>query len=211
MSTSAERQAGEPAPQAGQFGPPLGVLDDRAIAAGITGRPGNRPATASLLAGLFGFSLITIVPGVVLGIFGLRRAARVERGLTRCWIGITTSLTWAAVAVFLVPHLLRAADPGCAIYKGPGLAAYNNVIADFNAAGPRTSLASDLTAADSRFRAAAASSGNPPAARALSGLATDLHTVLSGIRHRTGVPSRELAALNKAAKRVDRACGTLGT
>lgn len=211
MSTSAEQGVSEPAPDGSRSGPALGLIDGRAGARRPAARLRNRAATVSLLSGLCGFSLVTIVPGVVLGVLGLRRAARLDRGLVRSWAGIGTSLAWAAAAVFLIPHLVRAADPGCTAYKGPGLTAYAKVIADFNAAGPRTGLADDLSVAVGRFRAAAARSGNPATRRALAGLASDLQTVLSGIRNRTGVPAAELSALNRAAARADRACGTLGT
>lgn len=211
MSTSTEQGVSEPAPDGSRSGPALAVIDGRAGDGRAGARARNWPATASVLTGLCGFTVVTILPGLVLGILGLRRSVRAGRGLARSWLGIGASLAWAAVAAFLIPHLLRAADPGCTAYKGPGLTAYGKVIADFNAAGPRTGLARDLSVAAGRFRAAAALSGSPAARQALSGLAGDLQTVLSGIQHRTGVSAKELATLNKAAVRADRVCGTLGS
>lgn len=106
--------------------------------------------------------------------------------------------------------------PGCAADKGPGLAAYGKVITDFNAGGPRAGLTRDLSETTTRFRAAARSN-SPATAHALTGLASDRQAVLTGIRHRTGVPRQALARINRAAARTDRAaartdraCGTLG-
>lgn len=209
MLPSAEHEGSEPAPDGSSPSPALAVLDGGASAAAPASRSGNPLATASLAAGLCGFSVVTVVPGLVLGMLGLRRAARGQRGLARSWLGIGSSLAWAALAVALAPHLLRAADPGCAVYKGPALTAYGKVVADFRAAGPRPGLAPDLSVAISRVRGAAARSASRPAARALTRLAGDLRAVLSGIRARAGVPPRELSTLNRAATRADQACGTL--
>jgi hypothetical protein len=206
MSSSAGQEWGDPAPDGSRSGPALVVIEGGA-SDGAAFR--NPLATASLIAGAAGISVITILPGLILGVFGLRRAGRAGRGAARCWIGIGSALAWAALAGYLLPHLLQAADPGCRAYKGPGLTAYGKVIADFNAAGPRTGVARDLGAAIASFRAAAAQSGDRAAASALTGFAADLQVVLSDIRARTGVHQRELRALNTAAARTDQACGTL--
>lgn len=208
MSSSAGQEWGDPAPGGSRSGPALVVIEGGASTGAAT-RPRNTLATASLIAGASGMSVITILPGLILGACGLRRASRTGRGAARCWIGIGCALAWAALAGYLVPHLVRAADPGCRAYKGPGLSAYGKVIADFNAAGPRTGAARDLSAAISSFRAAAARSGDRAAASALTGFAADLQVVLSDIRARTGVHQQELRALNAASVRADQACGTL--
>lgn len=207
MTSSAGREESEPVPAGRRSGPVLVVLEGGASAGAARSR--NPLATASLAAGISGISVITIIPGIVLGVLGLRRARQARRGLVRCWAGIGCSLAWAALAGFLLPHLIQAADPGCAAYKGPGLTAYGKVIADFNAAGPRTGITRDLAVTISRFRAAAARSENPATARALTGFASGLQAVLTDIRARTGVPQRQLSALNRAALHADRACGTL--
>lgn len=207
--SSAEHESGEPAPHAVRSRPDFVVIEGGAGAGVLSGRPANRLATASLAAGACGFTLVTIIPGLVLGALGLRRAGRVRRGRVRCWLGIGSSLAWAALAAYLIPHLLRAADPGCTAYKGPGLTAYGKVVADFSEAGPRTGLNRDLSRAIGQLRAAAARSGDPAVRQALTGLAADLQPVLAGIRSRTGVPRQALARLNQAAAHADHACGTL--
>ncbi len=208
--SSAEYEAGEPEPGGPRPGPVLAVIDGGARGT-RPAAPGSRNllAASALAAGLAGISVVTIVPAIVLGLLGLRRAASTGRGALRCWFGMGAALAWAALAVYLAPHLMRAADPGCTLYKGPGLTAYGKVIADFNSAGPRTGLTPDLAAATSTFRAAAARSADPAAARALTGLAAGLQTVASDVKARMSVPAAQLRALNTAAARADQACGTI--
>jgi hypothetical protein len=170
---------------------------------------GNPLATSALAAGVAGISVITIIPALVLGVLGLRRAAATGRGAARSWFGIGAALAWAVLTGYLAPHLARAADPGCTAYKGAGLTAYSKVVADFNAAGPRAGMTRDLDVALSRFRAAAARSTSPAAAHALTSLTTDLQRVAVGVRARMTVPAAQLRALNRAAARADQACGTI--
>ena len=66
-------------------------------------RRGNGFATAALVLGVTGVTLVTVVPGLVFGILGLRRAASCGAGRMRSWLGIGLCL-------------FRAADPGCAAY-----------------------------------------------------------------------------------------------
>src|SRR5215470_11224131 len=118
-------------------------------------RRGNGFATAALALGVAGVTLVTIVPGVVFGILGLRRAATCGAGRMRSWLGIGLCLFWAAAASYLLPHLVRAADPGCAAYKGPALTTYNRVISDFNGSHATPHLAGDVSRAISELEAAA--------------------------------------------------------
>lgn len=208
MSSSAGSEVAGPPPDRSPARPALAVLAGGAAGTGAARRR-NSLATASLIAGVCGVSVVTIIPAAVLGVLGLRRAASRGSGTVRCWLGIGAAVAWAVLAVCLAPHLQRAADPGCTAYKGPGLTAYDRVIGDFNAAGPRAGLARDLSVTISRLRGAAARSGSPATARTLTRLAADLRAVLSRVRARSGVPERDLAALNRAAARADQACGTL--
>src|SRR5215469_16377722 len=93
---------------------------------------GNGFATAALALGAAGFTVVTIVPGVVFGVLGLRRAGQRGTGWVRSWLGIGLCLLWAAAASYVAPHLVRAANPGCRAYKSSALTAYNRAIADFN-------------------------------------------------------------------------------
>jgi len=172
-------------------------------------RRGNGFATAALALGVAGVTLVTIVPGVVFGILGLRRAATCGAGRMRSWLGIGLCLFWAAAASYLLPHLVRAADPGCAAYKGPALTTYNRVISDFNGSHATPHLAGDVSRAISELEAAADRSRDPATARALSVLTRDLRTVLGELRTGAVVPGTAMHVLNRDAARADAACGTL--
>jgi hypothetical protein len=172
-------------------------------------RRGNGFATAALALGAAGVTLITVVPAVVFGVLGLRRATERGSGRVRSWLGIGLSLLWAAAGLYLLPHLTRAADPGCAAYKGPALTAYNRVISDLNGSHAAPKLIADVSRAAGAFEAAADQSRNPATTRALSDLTRDLRTVLGELRSGAVVPAPAMQALNRDAARTDAACGTL--
>jgi hypothetical protein len=172
-------------------------------------RRGNGFATTALALGIAGVTLVTIVPGVVFGILGLRRATQRGTGRVRSWFGIGLCVLWAAAGAYLLPHLVRAADPGCTAYKGHALTAYNKVISDFNGNHRAPYLAADLSRAISTLQTAASQSRDPAAAQALSALTGDLRTVLGEIRGGAVVPAHAMTALNRDAASLDTACGTL--
>jgi hypothetical protein len=172
-------------------------------------RPGNGFATAALALGAAGVTLITVVPGVVFGVLGLRRATERGSGRVRSWLGIGLSLLWAVGGLYLLPHLVRAADPGCAAYKGPALTAYNKVISDFNGNHAAPKLIADVSRAVGALEAAADQSRNPATTRALTDLTQDLRAVLGELHSGAVVPGPAMQALNRDAARTDAACGTL--
>jgi hypothetical protein len=170
---------------------------------------GNGFATAALALGAAGATLVTVVPGLVFGVLGLRRAASSGSGRVRCWLGIGLCAFWAVTGAYLLPHLIRAADPGCAAYKGPALTAYNKVISDFSGSHLTPHLTADVARAAGALQMAAARSQDPAVAHALSALTHDLRTVLGKLHAGAVVPGAALAALNRDAARADAACGTL--
>ena len=220
MSASTEHRAGEPATHgetpgaAGQDGGPG------------TGRPaGNGLATASLVTGIAGITLVTVIPALVCGLLGLRRASRHGPagrgpGAARCWAGIGLSVVWATAGLYLLPHLVRAADPGCTAYKGAALTAYNRVIGDLSSTS-QTTLASvaagsggskitrDMAHAVTALNRAAARSHSAATSRDISRLSRQLQTVLADIRAGSVVPDSALAALNRDSAAADTSCGTL--
>ncbi len=127
----------------------------------------------------------------------------------RCWLAIALTLAWAGAAGYLLPHLIRAADPGCEAYKDNALTSYNRVVADVNNGADRAVLARDLTAAVRQTGRAARDSQNPVAARSLTALSSGLQTMLSDIQAGRIVPRQVLLALNKDTDTADNACGTV--
>ena len=219
MSSSTEQVAGEPATHgetAGAAAPGGGP--------GTGPRRGNGLATASLIAGVAGITMVTVVPALVCGLLGLRRTRRDGPrgrggGVARCWAGIGLSVMWAVAGLYLLPHLIRAADPGCAVYKGPALTAYNRAIADLGvrhqsglpgaAETGRGRIAPDLARAITALNLAAARSGSAATTRDISRLTLQLQTVLADIQNGRVVPQGALISLNRDAAGTDTACGTL--
>jgi hypothetical protein len=172
----------------------------------------NRCATAALVAGIAGAALVTIPVSLVCGVLGLRQAQRAGPGApgrVRSWLGIALALGWAALAGYLLPHLIRAADPGCVNYKGSALAAYERVIDDFGAGADDATTARDLRAAIRKLDGAAAQSRSGTASGSLAALSTQLQTVLSDVQAHKPVPGSVLRALNRDSARADGACGTV--
>jgi hypothetical protein len=203
LSSSIEQAASPPQPEEGTPGP------DQAASRR------NGLATAALICGILGGLLITIPAGLVLGVLGLRRArqaraaGRPGTGRVRGWLAIALSLAWAGAAGYLLPHLIRAADPGCEAYKDNALTSYNRVVADVNNGAGRAVLARDLTAAVQQTSRAARDSQDPVAARSLTALSSGLQTMLSDIQAGRIVPRQVLLTLNKDTDTADDACGTV--
>jgi len=170
---------------------------------------GNWPATAALACGILGGALITIPAGLVLGVIGLRRAARTGVGRVRGWLAIALSLAWAAAAGYLVPHLAAASDPGCMAYKGAALTAYNRVVADISRGAGRDVLTTDLASAIRQIDDATTDSRNAAATRSLHAVSAGLRMVLADVRAGADVPRHVLLKLNHDTDRADDACGTL--
>lgn len=202
--------------------PPGGVPDGDLIAGAIqqpSARRLRRPhwgrngyATAALVTGVLGVALVTIPVSLVCGVLGLlriRRGGPGTAGKVRCWLGIALALCWAVVAGYLVPHLARAADPGCVAYKGSALVAYRRVIDDFRAGAEDAGTARDLAAAIHQLDEAAAASRSGAASGSLTALSVQLQTVLSDVQTGTPVPQAVLRGLNRDSALADGACGTV--
>jgi hypothetical protein len=116
--------------------------------------PGNPLAAAALVAGIFG---IAVLPGVILGVLGLRRASVTGTGRLPSWLGIALSLLWAAgIIILALPGPGAAADPGCAQYRAAGSAAVARVTAALAAKVPAARLHADLALAGDAVNGAAA-------------------------------------------------------
>lgn len=186
-----------------------------ASSAGLLRRPRwdrNGYATAALVTGALGAALVTIPVSLVCGVLGLLRARAGGPGAlgrVRSWLGIGLALGWGVLAGFLMPHLVRAADPGCVAYKGPALVAYRRVVDDFRAGTVDVATARDLTAAIRQLHEAAAASRNAAASRSLTAMSAQLRTVLADVRAGTPVPASVLRTLNHDSAHADKACGTV--
>lgn len=181
-------------------------------AAGTGPGPGRRAAngyaTAAVTLAAAGVTLVTLIPALVYAALGLRRARRRGTGRLRCWLAVALTACWAALAGLVLPHLIRASDPGCAAYKGPALTAYNKVIADFSGHAHAAETA-DISRAITELDTAAARSHSAAASQDLLRLTAQLRIVLADIRAGKVVPASVLNTLNRAAADTDTDCGTL--
>ena len=118
-------------------------------------------------------------------------------------------LAWAGAAAYLVPDLLRAADPGCVAYKNTALTAYNRVADDVRDGRSRAQLARDLAAAITSIGSAAADSRSAATTQSLAALSGDLRAMRADVRADRDVPRALLLSLNRETRAADAACGTV--
>lgn len=168
----------------------------------------NGWATGALVSGILGVTGIGIVLGICFGALGLRRSRRGSGGKVRCWIGIVTSLVWAGAFMYVTPHVIKAADPGCTAYKESALSHYNKAIEDFGDRTGSVKTAGDLSRAITYLRAAAAKSKNAESRKALNNLAGQLARARAD-ENSGHIPASVILALNHDAAEADNACGTL--
>jgi hypothetical protein len=140
---------------------------------------------------------------------GLHRIRQGSRGRVRCWAAVILSLAWAGAAGYLVPHLIRAADPGCVAYKNTALTAYDRVAADVSNGVNRARLAQDLAAAIATVGAARSDARGAAPSRPLAGLSGELRTMRADVRAGRVVPRQLLLSLNRETRAADAACGTV--
>lgn len=169
---------------------------------------GNRAATVSLLAGILGVTGVGILLGLGFGAAGLARSRTTHSGQARAWIGIALSLLWAGGFAYVVPHVVKAADPGCTYFKEKVLPHYNTAIVDLNTRAGSNKTTSDLATAVAGLAAAADKSGNPDARTALRTLTSQLKAA-SNDQIGGQIPSSVMRTLNHDAVMADNACGTI--
>jgi hypothetical protein len=122
---------------------------------------------------------------------------------------VILALAWAGAAVYLVPHLIQAADPGCVAYKNTALTAYNRVAGDVSDGVSRARLTQDLTATIATVGEAGSDSRSAPASRSLAALSAELRTMRADVRAGRVVPRQLLLSLNRETGAADAACGTV--
>jgi hypothetical protein len=143
----------------------------------------NRFATAALIAGIAG---ILVVPGIVLGILGLRHARVTGTGRAQSWLGIGLSLLWAIGIIIVVslPGKSSSADAGCLAYQASGRAAVARLTSALGSGASAAEVHADLSAAAGAVNSAAAQAQDVGVRSALSGLTEDLQAGLrlAGLR-----------------------------
>jgi hypothetical protein len=168
---------------------------------------GNGLAVAALVAGIVG---ILVVPGVVLGVLGLRRARVTGIGLVQSSLGIALSLVWAVgiiIVVSLPGQKPSSADPGCTAYQDGGRAAAARVSAALSAGGPAGPLRAELRQTADIVNSAAARAQGLTVRSALSGMTGDLQAALGEVTAGRPVSQALKASLSSDTAAAARMCG----
>jgi hypothetical protein len=206
MPTPQEQEAEEPA--ATSAAPPAAEPAPPAAEPVAEPAPPNRPATAALIAGILGVTGIGVLLGLGFGAAGLVKARTVGAGRVRSWVAIALSLLWAGAFVYVAPHIVKAADPGCTYFKEKVLPHYDAAIVDLNTRAGSNKTTADLATAVAGLGRAAAKSRNSPAQDALRTLTGQLKTA-SNDQIAGQIPSSVMRTLNHDAAVADNACGTI--
>jgi hypothetical protein len=131
---------------------------------------------------------------------------RIGSGKPRLLIGGAVAVIVVVGGVALaVPKLLGPSDPGCALYNGTALTAYNQTINDLNAQASQSQLTNDMASAIADLTTAADQAKSATVKSALDGLRDELSTVRADVQ-KGSVPAQTVAALNNASRAADNAC-----
>jgi hypothetical protein len=161
--------------------------------------------TAALAAGILG---IAVVPGVVLGILGLRRAAITGTGRLQSWLGIALSLVWAAgIIILALPGPGPAADPGCVQYRASGSAAVAGVTSELPPHAAPARLGASLGPAANAVNDATASAQNIGVRNTLAALSSGLQAEQAAVVTGRPAPPALGVTLAAAAAAAARLCG----
>jgi len=152
---------------------------------------GRWSARTVLVAGL----VPLVLPGLVVGILGLRQAApRSVRNASVLAIG--ASLAWAVILVLVVAGGSGGSAGGCAGYPAAVHQAYDKAMADLRDQAPASALAVDLGNAASMANASAAAAGQIGVRTALSAMADDLVQARADVVAHRPVPATLRMHLN---------------
>lgn len=178
---------------------------------GIPAVPGwaaNPLATCSLITGVLG---VLVLPGIVLGVLGLRRAAATGAGRVASWLGIALSLLWAAgIVLIAVPGGSTPPDPGCTAYQAHGQADVTRAAAAIGAGRQSSALAGELHHAAVVINKEAARSQSLGVRDALSSLTDDLQSADDQAAGGGQVPSQVADQLTRDASAAASTCRAAG-
>jgi hypothetical protein len=166
---------------------------------------GNPLSTAALIAGIAG---IAVLPGLILGVLGLRRARVTGTGRVQSGAGIALSLLWAAAIVAAVVLMGQgsSSDVGCSGYQAAGRADAARASTALSTGAARSQLRADLSQAASSLNTAAASAQDVAVRNALSELTGDLQSALDQVTAGRPVPVSLKRALSRDTAAASRVC-----
>jgi hypothetical protein len=189
----------EGAPPPWENGPWPGPGGERPSRPAVTPRgPASQPAARQddpgpwtprtvLVTGL----LPLVVPGLVVGVLGLRRSRPGEPDRRASVLALAASLAWAVVIVVLVVVAGGSGSPGGCSYPAAVHQAYATAMADLSGGASAATQATDLGIAASRANSAAAAAGDVGVRSALFAMAGDLQQARADViaGKKKGVPA----------------------
>jgi hypothetical protein len=159
------------------------------------------------VAGLVFGILPTPLFGLIFSIVGLVRAKAAGAGRAMAIAGLVLSLIWigvgTAVTIAVLPHAVKAADPGCIAAES----AFQRIDSKMNAdAGNPEAFKADLQEAITALNDAASKTRSAETRQAVTKLAADFQQLLQAMDSGTLPPNFETTVTADGAA-VDTACG----
>lgn len=204
---AAGRRAADSAGRADAAG--SGAVAGSAAAAGSAGLPGDAvpvslPAGILLAAGI----VPLVVPGLVAGIVGVRRARAAGSSQLASWAAIALSVGWALVIVLVFAGGSGGQANACASYPASVRHAYTGAVTDLASATVSPAQAADIrrAASEANAAAAAAAAGQTGVRTQLAQLANDLEQAGADATAGHQVPAPLLQDLAADGARLAAAC-----
>jgi hypothetical protein len=175
-------------------------------------RPGQRAARQDEPVGPFTprTVLVTgllplVVPGLVVGVFGLLRSRPGEPGRRASVLALAASLAWAVVIVVLFVVGTGGSSGGCS-YPAAVHQSYAKAMADLSGSAPAATQATDFGIAASRANSAAAATGEIQVRTALFAMAGDLQVARADVIAKRPVPASLRAHLTADGATLTASC-----
>jgi hypothetical protein len=162
---------------------------------------GNWQATAAA-----GVSILPVVlPGLALGIIGLRRARVTGTGRTASWAAIAISVIWAVVLTVWLASSGGTTAGACGGYENAVSIQVSQVLRDLSSGAPQTVVAGDLRQAISQANDAAAQAQQVTARNAMATLTASLQQVAADGSASDAARHQQVAAADAAMASACRA------
>jgi hypothetical protein len=160
---------------------------------------GNWQATAAAGASI----LPLVLPGLALGILGLRRARVTRTGRAASWLAIAISVAWAVVLIVWLASSGGTTASACGGYQSAVSIQVSQVLRDLSSNAPQNVLTADLRQAISQANNAAAQAQQVTARDAMATLTARLQQVAADGSAADSLRHQEVAA---AAAELASAC-----
>jgi hypothetical protein len=192
-----------PGPGAARPTRPAAAPPDRPSQPGAAqDEPGPWTPRTVLVTGL----LPLVVPGLVVGLLGLRRSGPGEPGRRASVLALAASLAWAVVIVVVVVAAGGSGSSGGCSYPAAVHQAYARAMADLSGSASAATQATDLGIAASKANSAAAAAGDIGVRSALFAMAGDLQEARADVIAGKAVPSTLRAHLTADGPALTASC-----